>query len=54
MARLAASGMTNREIAAELIVSVRTVEYHLGNVYSKLDLRSRNQLARHEVALAAD
>ena len=54
VARLAASGMTNREIASDLTVSVRTVEYHLGNVYSKLDLRSRNQLVRHEIALAAD
>jgi DNA-binding CsgD family transcriptional regulator len=47
VSRLAAGGMTNRGIAAEMMVSVRTVEYHLGNVYSKLGLRSRAQLESH-------
>jgi DNA-binding NarL/FixJ family response regulator len=45
VARLVARGMTNREVAAELIVSVKTVEYHLGNVYPKLGVRSRGGLA---------
>jgi DNA-binding CsgD family transcriptional regulator len=45
IARLVASGRTNRQVAAELVVSVKTVEYHLGNVYGKLGLRSRHQLA---------
>jgi DNA-binding NarL/FixJ family response regulator len=45
VAHLVARGMTNREVAAELIVSVKTVEYHLGNVYPKLGVRSRGGLA---------
>ena len=45
IARLVASGMTNKEIAAELVVSVKTVEYHLSRTYAKLGLRSRVQLA---------
>jgi DNA-binding CsgD family transcriptional regulator len=44
VSRLVASGRTNREIAAELVVSVKTVEYHLGNVYGKLGIRSRHEL----------
>jgi DNA-binding NarL/FixJ family response regulator len=44
-ATLASSGKTNREIAAELVVSVKTVEFHLSNVYAKLGLRSRTELA---------
>lgn len=45
VARLAASGMSNPEVAAELIVSLNTVEFHLRNVYAKLGIRSRAQLA---------
>jgi DNA-binding CsgD family transcriptional regulator len=44
-ARLAASGMTNREIAAELAVTVKAVEWHLSNVYRKLKIRGRTGLA---------
>lgn len=44
-ARLAAAGATNRQVAAELVVSIKTVEYHLGRVYTKLGISSRNQLA---------
>ena len=44
VARLVVSGMTNREIASELMVSTKTVEYHLSNVYAKLGLRSRSEL----------
>jgi DNA-binding NarL/FixJ family response regulator len=44
VARLVASGKTNREIASELVVSVNTIEYHLSNVYSKLGIRSRSGL----------
>jgi DNA-binding CsgD family transcriptional regulator len=45
VARLAASGRTNREVAAELVISAKTVEHHLGRVYAKLGLRSRTELA---------
>lgn len=47
VARLVASGMSNPEVAAELIVSVNTVEFHLRNVYAKLGIRSRAHLAAH-------
>ena len=45
VARLAASGLSNKEIAAELVVSVYTIEKHLSHVYAKLGVRSRAQLA---------
>jgi DNA-binding CsgD family transcriptional regulator len=45
VAELAAAGRTNREIANELFVTVKAVEWHLGNVYRKLDVRGRRQLA---------
>ncbi len=41
---LAADGLTNREIAAALHVSVKTVEYHLGRALGRLGLTSRRQL----------
>lgn len=44
VARLAASGLTNREVAATLVVSPKTVEAHLGRAYLKLGIRSRAQL----------
>ncbi|MFI6744262.1 AAA family ATPase [Nonomuraea sp. NPDC050451] len=42
--RLAAQGLRNREIADQLMLSPRTVSYHLYNVYPKLGVTSRNQL----------
>jgi DNA-binding CsgD family transcriptional regulator len=47
VAGLAASGLTNRKIAAELFISPKTVEAHLGHTYRKLGIRSRAQLGSH-------
>jgi DNA-binding CsgD family transcriptional regulator len=44
VARLAAQGLTNREIAQSLFVTVKTVEFHLGQAYRKLDISSRTEL----------
>jgi len=41
-----ASGLSNKEVAAQLFVSVYIVEAHLSRVYAKLGIRSRTQLAR--------
>jgi DNA-binding CsgD family transcriptional regulator len=46
VARMAADGMTNREIAQALFVTENTIETHLRSVFRKLDIRSRSQLAR--------
>ena len=45
MAELAAAGQTNRQIADELFLTVKSVEWHLGNTYRKLDIRGRGELA---------
>ena len=46
VAALVATGRTNREVAATLVVTERTVETHLTHIYSKLGIRSRAELAR--------
>jgi DNA-binding NarL/FixJ family response regulator len=47
VADLISEGGTNREIAAALFVSVRTVETHVASIYRKLGVRSRAELVRH-------
>jgi DNA-binding CsgD family transcriptional regulator len=46
VASLVAEGLTNREVAARLVVTERTVEGHLSQIYAKLGARSRVELAR--------
>lgn len=46
IAKLVADGSTNREVARELFLSSKTVEYHLTRVYRKLGVRTRNELPR--------
>jgi DNA-binding NarL/FixJ family response regulator len=46
VAALVAQGQTNREVAAQLFTTIRTVEAHLTRIYRKLGIRSRTQLAR--------
>jgi DNA-binding NarL/FixJ family response regulator len=46
VAGMAAAGASSREIAAKLVLSVRTVDNHLQNLYSKLGVTSRDELAR--------
>jgi two-component system response regulator NreC len=45
--RLIARGYTNSQVAETLHISVRTVEYHRGNLTAKLNLRSRSELMRY-------
>ena len=51
VARLVRDGLSNSEIGARLFISPRTVQYHLGKIFTKLAISSRSQL--HQV-LPAD
>ena len=44
--RLVAEGFSNKQIAAQLVVSLKTVEYHLSNLYRRLGVTSRVKLAQ--------
>jgi DNA-binding CsgD family transcriptional regulator len=50
VAHLVAAGLTNQQVAREIYISVKTVEFHLGNIFAKLGINSRKDLA----ALVAD
>lgn len=46
VAELVAQGLRNQEVASALFVTTKTVEFHLRNVFRKLGVRSRAELAR--------
>jgi ATP/maltotriose-dependent transcriptional regulator MalT len=52
VAELVAEGLSNKEVAGQLFVTVKTVERHLSRVYEKLGVRSRTELARRVVTEA--
>jgi DNA-binding CsgD family transcriptional regulator len=45
VARLVAMGMGNREVASDLFISIKTVQFHLTHIYAKLSINSRSELA---------
>ena len=45
IARFVSQGLSNREVAAQLFLSPRTVDFHLRNVLTKLGIASRTELA---------
>jgi DNA-binding NarL/FixJ family response regulator len=47
--RLVATGLSNAEVAKELYISSRTVDWHLNSIYRKLGLHSRTEAARFAV-----
>jgi DNA-binding NarL/FixJ family response regulator len=51
VASLAATGLTNRQIAEQIFLSEKTIETHLSRAYRKLGIRSRTQLAVHMASL---
>jgi len=47
--QLVANGLTNRQLADQLGVSIRTVDAHLRSVYAKLNVKSRSAATRYAV-----
>jgi DNA-binding CsgD family transcriptional regulator len=54
VSNLVMQGMLNKQIALQLGISERTVEFHLNNIYSKLQINSRVELAVHLVKSTVD
>jgi DNA-binding CsgD family transcriptional regulator len=54
IARFVAQGLSNREVAAQLFLSPRTIAFHLRNVFRKLGISSRTQLARLDLGSAGE
>jgi DNA-binding NarL/FixJ family response regulator len=52
--RLVAKGLTSRQVAERLVLSIRTVENHVNNTLSKLQLHSRSQLVRYAIETGLD
>ena len=51
MLRLVAAGLTNREIADELVIALSTVKSHTNSIYSKLGVKNRTQAIAQARAL---
>jgi DNA-binding NarL/FixJ family response regulator len=49
VATLVQQGMSNREVAAQLFLSPRTIDFHLRNVFTKLGISSRTELVKHRL-----
>jgi DNA-binding CsgD family transcriptional regulator len=54
IATLVAEGLTNRDVAARLFLSPKTIEFHLTGVFRKLNVRTRGELIRRFASAAAD
>jgi DNA-binding CsgD family transcriptional regulator len=52
VAAIVGRGATNREAAEQLFLSPKTIDFHLRNIYRKLQVRSRTELAVHIAAVA--
>jgi DNA-binding CsgD family transcriptional regulator len=54
IARFVAEGLSNREVAAQIFLSPRTIDFHLRNVFRKLGISSRTQLVRLDLDSASE
>ena len=52
--RMVAKGLTSRQVAERLVLSIRTVENHVNNTLAKLQLHSRSQLVRYAIETGLD